>query len=64
MVRSAYNRDQPGNAKKAASFIADVIKGERIGKEKKFTQYSCYNGARSTLTKSIAKFDEHGKIPA
>lgn len=35
MVRSAYNHNQPGNAKKAGSFIADVIKGKGIGKEKK-----------------------------
>lgn len=35
MVRSVYNHNQPGNAKKAGSFIADVIKGEGIGKEKK-----------------------------
>jgi len=41
----------------------DVVKGEGVAKDKEFTPVvllgsDCYNGARSILTKAIAKFDE------
>jgi hypothetical protein len=34
MVRLAYNHNQPGDAKKGASFVADAIKDEGVTKER------------------------------
>ena len=62
-VRSAYNHNQPGDAKKGANVIIDVVKGEGFAKDREFTPVvllgsDCYNEVKSILTKSIAKFDE------
>ena len=63
----AANHNQPGDAKKGSNVIIDVVKGEGAAKDKAFTPVillgsDCYEFARSTLTNSIAKFDEWKEV--
>lgn len=60
---TAYNHNQPGDAKKGVSVMIDVIKGEGVAKDKEFTPVvlmgsDCYNTVRGILTKAVTKFDE------
>ena len=60
---SAYNHNQPGDAKKGAHVMIDVVKGEGAAKNKGLPLTvllgsDCYEWVRSALTKSVATFDE------
>lgn len=63
MVRLAYNQNQPGDAKKGANVMIDVVKGEGVAKDKEFTPVvllgsDCYNSVRGILSKAVTRFDE------
>ena len=63
----AYNLNQPGDPKKGANVIIDVVKGEGVAKDKEFTPVvllgsDCYRDATKTLTEAVAKFDEWKEI--
>ena len=63
MISLAYNHKQPGDPKKGANAIIDVVKREGAAKNKEIPPVillgsDCYNFVTGTLTKAIETFED------